>query len=274
MTPMLWLKRGLLIAALVPLLILSVICLAYWTIPERNTDQKRFDTIIVLGSPANPDGTPGPEQRERTLEGVREFDNGVAPHVIMTGGAAHNRYVESEVMAKTAEENGVPASAIFEDKQSRNTIENAYYAVRIMRAHEWRSAEIVSSASHLPRASLIFSRFPIKWRMHAAPGRTRIVLSILVASMRRKQCTAPGFACWASAITPICHNKDRGSFRASTLLKRVESVARSHALPKRCIAGPLPADSDGSSSESDSRSGDRAENGECRLQPWLVVGSR
>jgi uncharacterized SAM-binding protein YcdF (DUF218 family) len=169
MTLMPWFKRGLLLISLVPLLIVSVIGLAYWTIPEKNTDQKRFDTIIVLGSPANPDGTPGPEQRERVLEGVHEYDDGIAPHIIMTGGAAHNRYVESEVMAKTAEENGVPASAIFEDKQSRNTIENAYFAVQIMRAHAWRSAEIVSSASHLPRASLIFRRFPVKWRMHAAP---------------------------------------------------------------------------------------------------------
>lgn len=163
------LKRSLLIVSVAPLILLAVVCLAYWTIPQKNTDQKHFDAIIVLGSPANPDGTPGPEQRERVLEGVHEYDSDVAPRLIMTGGAAHNHYVESEVMAKTAEENGVPASAIFEDKQSRNTIENAYYSVQIMRAHGWRSAEIVSSASHLPRASLIFERYPIKWRMQAAP---------------------------------------------------------------------------------------------------------
>ena len=38
-----------------------------------------------------------------------------------------------------------------------------------MQAHGWHSAEVVSSHSHLPRASLIFAHFPIAWRMHAAP---------------------------------------------------------------------------------------------------------
>jgi hypothetical protein len=37
-----------------------------------------------------------------------------------------------------------------------------------MEAHGWRSAEVVSSPSHLRRAALIFARFPIAWRMHAA----------------------------------------------------------------------------------------------------------
>jgi uncharacterized SAM-binding protein YcdF (DUF218 family) len=164
-----WLKRGLLIAALTPLLLVSFVCLVYWTIPQRNTSDQHFDTLIVLGSPANPDGTPGPEQEQRTLEGVREYKAGKASHIIMTGGAAHNRYFESDVMAHLAERHGVPESAILEDKQSKNTIQNAFYAVRIMRAHEWHSAEIISSASHLPRASLIFSHYPIQWVMHAAP---------------------------------------------------------------------------------------------------------
>lgn len=164
-----WLGRGLVAVGLIPLLLLSTVSLLYFTIPEKNTTLDHFDAIVVLGAPANPDGSPGPEQRERVLEGVREYRKGRASHIIMTGGAAHNRYVESEVMAQLAMTNGVPAVAICEDTKSKNTIQNAYYAVQIMRAHAWHSAEIVSSASHLPRASLIFSRFPIEWRMHASP---------------------------------------------------------------------------------------------------------
>jgi uncharacterized SAM-binding protein YcdF (DUF218 family) len=34
-----------------------------------------------------------------------------------------------------------------------------------MKAHGWRSAEVVSSAYHLPRAGLIFSRLPLEWRI-------------------------------------------------------------------------------------------------------------
>ena len=40
-----------------------------------------------------------------------------------------------------------------------------------MQAHSWHSAEVVSSPSHLPRASLIFSHFPIRYRTQASkPG--------------------------------------------------------------------------------------------------------
>ena len=66
----------------------------YRTVPTENTPVTTFNAIIVLGTPANPDGTPSPEQSERTLEGVREFRAGVAPHLIFTGGPAHNRFVE------------------------------------------------------------------------------------------------------------------------------------------------------------------------------------
>ncbi len=139
------------------------------TLPLSNTGATHFDTLIVLGYPAFPDGTPRPEMRERVLEGVREYRAGVAPRLIMTGGAAHNQYVEAHVMAQLAESEGVPASAVIEEGQAHDTIQNAYYSAGIMRAHGWRSAEVVSSHSHLPRASLIFAHFPISWRMHAAP---------------------------------------------------------------------------------------------------------
>jgi uncharacterized SAM-binding protein YcdF (DUF218 family) len=150
-------------------LFIAGITTLYLTIPEKNTSFTRFDTIIVLGTPASPDGTPSPEQRERTLEGVREYRKGVAPHIIMTGGAAHNRYVEAHVMARLAEEQGVPEAAILEEGHAQNTIQNAYYSVKMMQAHGWHSAEVVSSPSHLPRASLIFRHFPIEWRMHPSP---------------------------------------------------------------------------------------------------------
>jgi hypothetical protein len=38
-----------------------------------------------------------------------------------------------------------------------------------METHGWHSAEVVSSASHLPRAGIIFSGLPLEWRAHAAP---------------------------------------------------------------------------------------------------------
>ncbi|HZY71695.1 MAG TPA: YdcF family protein [Edaphobacter sp.] len=147
----------------------------YLTIPTHNTAATRFDAIVVLGYPASTNGTPTPEQRERVLEGVREYKAGVAPYLILSGAAAHNRYVEADVMAQLARSQGVPASAILEEAQAHNTIQNIYYSARIMHDHGWSSAEIVSSPSHLPRAALIANTLNvdrpglyINWRTHAA----------------------------------------------------------------------------------------------------------
>jgi len=138
--------------------------------PSSNTSLTRFDAIIVLGTPADRDGNPTPAQLARVTEGVHEYERGVAPRLILTGGAAYNRFVEAQVMARTAQAQGIPESAIFVEPQAMDTIQNACFSVRIMKAHGWGSAEVVSNAAHLPRAGLIFSRLPLDWRAHAAPS--------------------------------------------------------------------------------------------------------
>lgn len=163
------LKLGLWAAGLV-LGLLAWAAMARAFAPMSNTKLTRFDAIIVLGSPADADGNPTPTQLARVNEGVREYERGVAPRIIMTGGAAHNRFVEAQVMARAAHAEGVPEAAIVEEPQAMDTIQNACYSVRTMKAHGWRSAEVVSSASHLPRAGLILSQLPLEWRTHAAPA--------------------------------------------------------------------------------------------------------
>jgi uncharacterized SAM-binding protein YcdF (DUF218 family) len=138
--------------------------------PKGNTRQSQFDAIVVLGDPADSDGDPTPAVQARVSEAVGEYERGVASHLIFTGGAVHNQYVEAQVMARTAEAEGIPAPAVVLETQARDTIENACYAVRLMKARGWDSAEIVSSGWHLGRAGLIFSRMPIAWRVHEAPA--------------------------------------------------------------------------------------------------------
>lgn len=138
--------------------------------PTGNTTQDHFDVLLVLGSPADSDGNPTPVELERVTEAVNEYERGVAAKIIFTGGAAHNRFVEAEVMARVAEAQGIPAAAIVEERTARDTMENACDSLKIMRNHGWISAEVISSASHLPRVGLILSRLPLKWRVHAAPA--------------------------------------------------------------------------------------------------------
>jgi len=154
--------------AIIVVVVVGAVCV-YQTVPTQNTTLTHFDTIIVLGTPANHDGTPSPEQRERTLEGVREFKAGVAPALILTGGPAHNQFVEAHVMAVLAIAQGVPPSAVIEEGQAQNTVQNIFYSQRIMVQHGWSSAEVVSSPSHLPRTALILQHYPLVWHTQAAP---------------------------------------------------------------------------------------------------------
>jgi uncharacterized SAM-binding protein YcdF (DUF218 family) len=137
--------------------------------PASNTSLTRFDAIIVLGYRADRDGNPTPTQLARVTEAVREYERGVAPRLILTGGAAGNRFVEARVMARSAEAQGIPASAILIEPEAMDTIQNACYSVRMMKEHGWRSAEVISGAEHLPRAGIIFSSLPLQWSTHAAP---------------------------------------------------------------------------------------------------------
>jgi uncharacterized SAM-binding protein YcdF (DUF218 family) len=165
-------KKLLLTAFVTAAAVLVAAGLVYLTISSGNTQRSRFDVIIVLGYPANPDGTPSAIERARVMEGVREYRRGVAPALLMTGGAAHNQRIEADVMADFAVTQGIPASAVLREEQAHNTIENAYYSVRLMQARGWRTAEVVSSPSHIRRASLTFAHFPIEYRVHGAANPT------------------------------------------------------------------------------------------------------
>ena len=75
------------------------------------------------------------------------------------------------IEAEVARAGGVPADAVLVEVRSTNTIENVWYAWQMMQARGWKSAEVVSSHSHLPRASLIlehYERLGLKWHVHAS----------------------------------------------------------------------------------------------------------
>jgi uncharacterized SAM-binding protein YcdF (DUF218 family) len=157
------------ILAIVLATAIACITIIYFSIPMSDTEQRQFDVILVLGNPAKNDGSIGPVARSRVLEAIRQYHAGLAPRLLMTGGAVQNQFVEAQVMQQFALSQGVPADAVFAEGQSRNTIQNAYYSYKIMQAHDWTSALVVSSPSHLRRASLIFMHFPLAWQMHEAP---------------------------------------------------------------------------------------------------------
>ena len=67
----------------------AIACVAviYFSIPMSDTQQTQFDVILVLGNPANDDGSISPVARSRVLEAIRQYQAGVAPRLLVTGGA-------------------------------------------------------------------------------------------------------------------------------------------------------------------------------------------
>jgi uncharacterized SAM-binding protein YcdF (DUF218 family) len=165
-----WIVRATLVAAAVVGVLIAWAVIARRFATTSNTTRDHFDAILVLGSPSDPDGNPTPMELSRVTEGVREYERGIAPRLIFTGGAAHNRFVEAEVMAGAAAARGIPPSAIFVETRAEDTIQNVCYAERLMKSHGWHSAEVISSAAHLPRTSLILGNSSLGWRTHAAPA--------------------------------------------------------------------------------------------------------
>lgn len=163
-----WRARLILIAAAIVLICILWAVFTRASAPTGNTSADHFDAIIVLGSGVHRDGTPSPNLLARVTESVHEYERGVAPRLIMTGGVMHG-FDEARLMARIAQAQGVPASNLVLEPNAGNPIQSACFSIRIMRQNGWRSAEIVATPAHLPRADLVFSATPIQWRGHAAP---------------------------------------------------------------------------------------------------------
>jgi len=118
------------------------------------------DAIVVLGGGwygwvKRPDVDVDDLKYSRLAEGVRLYEAGRAPRVILSGGGDGKRS-EAETMARGADRLGIPASALLLEERSTDTEGNAQYTARLAQANGVRSILLVTSAMHMPRASRLF----------------------------------------------------------------------------------------------------------------------
>lgn len=110
------------------------------------------DVGIALGCPTEADGRPSPCQRCRVAGAVQALRQGRVRAVIFTGGAAHNRYVEGAAMAALAHKSGQPRDRLLVEGEALTTWQNLRFSKRIMQAHGYKTALLISAREHLPRA--------------------------------------------------------------------------------------------------------------------------
>ena len=127
----------------------------------RNNDYSNLqdiDCIIVLGAGVWGEN-PSPMLEDRLLEGIKLYENNVAPKIIMTGDHGRDEYDEVNVMKKFAMDKGVPSGDIFMDHAGFSTYESLYRAKEIFEADK---VVIVTQEYHLYRALHIANKLGIE----------------------------------------------------------------------------------------------------------------
>ena len=122
----------------------------------------RADAIVVLGGGQyawlrHRNVDPSLVERSRLASGARAWRDGRAPLVILSGGRSGGHgLTEAGRMAEVIVRLGVPRSALLLEERSRDTADNARYTAELARQRHLRRILLVTSAVHMPRASLLF----------------------------------------------------------------------------------------------------------------------
>lgn len=145
--------------------------------PLKDFNKIDADGIVVLGggqyerSPEeemNP--SLSPESLKRTVYGFRLYKKLDLP-VIVSGGSVLQKKsaASSAVIMKTVMANlGADKKRITIEIKSKNTMQNARFTAVLMKKKGWKSAILVTSAYHMPRSVLSFT----KEGVHVIPAPT------------------------------------------------------------------------------------------------------
>ena len=118
-----------------------------------------IDCIIVLGCLVRDDGTLSDMLRDRLIVGVKLYEAGAAPKIIMSGDHGRVDYDEVNAMKQYAIDNGVLSSDVFMDHAGFSTYETIYRAKEVFCADK---VLIVTQEYHLYRALYIAKQLGIE----------------------------------------------------------------------------------------------------------------
>lgn len=105
-----------------------------------------YDAVVVLGAGASEIGM------RRLMLGVELLKAGLARLLIFVGGSEE----EERLVRAVVKSHGVELSRVHIDTNSKNTVDNAYYAKAILRKLGARKVALVTSSFHVERALAIF----------------------------------------------------------------------------------------------------------------------
>ncbi len=107
------------------------------------------DCILILGAGVTDEGEPMPMLTERLNTGLKLYEAGAAPKIIVSGDHGRKDYDEVNVMKDWLKERGVPSEDIFMDHAGFSTYESMY---RMRDVFMVESMIVVTQRYHLYRA--------------------------------------------------------------------------------------------------------------------------
>jgi uncharacterized SAM-binding protein YcdF (DUF218 family) len=130
----------------------------------------KHDAIIVLGGGLRIPTEPAKHVQlargsDRYWYAARLFRAGKAEKIIISGGNVYQQpglQAEAYYASKLLQQWGVPEDAIEVDLGSRTTAQNQNNTAKLISETRIKSAVLVTSAIHMPRAYALFSKLPIK----------------------------------------------------------------------------------------------------------------
>jgi len=151
------------IAIIGVILVLSINFYVIGTVKEKMikdddySSLKNMDCILILGAGIWGD-SPSPMLQDRLDEGIKLYNEGVAPKIIMSGDHGREGYDEVNIMKEYAINKGIPSEDIFMDHAGFSTYESIYRAKEIFDAD---NIVIVTQEYHLYRALYIADKLDI-----------------------------------------------------------------------------------------------------------------
>ncbi len=165
--------RGLLIAALALLWLAGnrwvSFCLArsleWQNLPPDPMPQA--EVIVLLGGGTESADYPRPMTEvngagDRVLYAAKLYQEGIAPHILVSGGNLEFSDSRGDTPAAEMREllllTGVPDEAIWQQPESENTYEDALYSHEILAKKGITKIILVTSAIHMPRSRALFEK--------------------------------------------------------------------------------------------------------------------
>jgi uncharacterized SAM-binding protein YcdF (DUF218 family) len=156
-----YLRRRVILGAAGAILLLwlvSVVSVLTWALED---DARKADAIVVMGA-AQYQGKPSPVLRERLDHALALWQRGLAPRMVLTGGAGEGDTI-SEAAASRAYvmSHGVPDSAILLENDGRTSAQSLRAAVDMLHERELSTAIVVSDPFHMLRLEVLGRRYGI-----------------------------------------------------------------------------------------------------------------